>query len=360
MKDLYLTHINEAMNALISANNIPGLKGNSNSVYIVNYMQNNAFAQGLTTDYKMRHMITRDPDDSKLKMKSVDNQDEYGFDNTTDIKGVYRVLDKAGLSEALEKIESNLGNEINEGFIYECILGDKMYTWDQIEFNDKVEKIVPYDELIKGMNESIRNYTLYGKEKAELLAEIKYGDKDLSTIMEEYKNTLLNETTEAEIRKSSLEKAKKTQNDVMDIINSLDSSGKKYLKLDNKNKEYPYLTPDQLQSVLYRALIKDGNIPVSFCDILIEKFDKNNTCYCQVGLATRQDEKYRGKGYASKAATEAVNFIKNNKNNLYNKIILKWEPYNDNIASIEIAKKLGFKLDHEKKDKNILSYVLEV
>ena len=194
MKDNYLIHIYEAMNALISANNMPGLKGtdnNTDSVYIVNYMQNNAFANGLTTDYKMRHMITRDPDDKKLKMKSVDNQDNYGFDCSTSIEGIYKVTNKANLSEGLEKIKANIGKEVDEGFIYECILGDKMYSWDQIEFSDKVERVTPFKDALSAMEESIRNYTLYGKEKAELIYEIKYGNKDMSTLLSEYSNILL-------------------------------------------------------------------------------------------------------------------------------------------------------------------------
>ena len=302
MKELYLTHINEAMNALISANNMPGLKGNSNSVYIVNYMQNNAFAQGLTTDYKMRHMITRDPDDSKLKMKSVDNQDEYGFDNTTDIKGVYRVLDKAGLSEALEKIESNLDNEVSEGFIYECILGDKMYTWDQIEFNDKVEKIVPYDELIKGMNESIRNYTLYGKEKAELISEIKYGNKDMSTLLQEYNNIL----------------------DKYKFINIFDNSIYNYKSkvfIDNErhrciinNEQLEYFIDNSKNNII-------GCISIIFRNYVI--FIENFTIF----------EDYRGK--------ELSKIFLNNIIKKYNINILA--VYKDNNIAINLYKKFNFK-----------------
>ena len=184
MSDNYLTHIYEAMNALVAANDMPGLNSGS-SVYIINYMHNNAFAQALTTDYKMRHGIIRDPEDKKLKFTSVDNQDQYGFDNSTDIKCVYHVMDKAKLSEGLEKIKANIGKEVPEGFIYECVLGDKMYSWDQIDFCDKVEKVVPYDELIKGMNESIRNYTLYGKEKAEILADSIHGNVSITDKLNE-------------------------------------------------------------------------------------------------------------------------------------------------------------------------------
>ena len=176
MSDNYLTHIFEAMNALVAANNMTGLK-DPNEVYIINHMQNNAFAQTLTTDYKLRHGITRDPDDKKLKFTDVDNQDKYGFDNSTDIKGVYHVLDKAKLSEGLSKLYDNIGKEVPEGFIYECILGDKMYSWDQIDFCDKVEKVVPFNELIKGMNESIRNYTLE-TDTSDLSYEIKYGTQE--------------------------------------------------------------------------------------------------------------------------------------------------------------------------------------
>lgn len=194
MRSEYLTHIFEAMNALISANNMPGIQDTGNNVYIVNKLQNNAFTWGMTTDYKMRHMIEKDPEDKKLKLKDVDNQDNYGFDSSTKIDSVWTITDKAGLSEALEKIYENLGNEVDDNFIYETLTGEKMYTLDQIEFSDKVKKITPLEDMIKGMCESIRNYTLYGKEKAELLAEVKYGDKSVSDIINEYKDTLLEES----------------------------------------------------------------------------------------------------------------------------------------------------------------------
>ncbi len=159
MSKSYIASLLEAMNALISGY-MPGMK-DTGSVYIVNYMQNNAFAQALTTDYKMRHMITRDYSDNTLRFVDTVTDDDYGFDNSTDLKKIYRVTDKSHLSEGLEKIKANIGKEVDEGFIYECILGDKMYSWDQIEFSDKVEEVVPFSKLLSNMNESIRNYTLY-------------------------------------------------------------------------------------------------------------------------------------------------------------------------------------------------------
>ena len=191
MRSNYLTHIFEAMNALIAANTMPGIQDSGSSVYIVNKMNNNAFTWGMTIDYKMRHMIEKDPEDKKLKLKDVDNQDQYGFDCSTKIDSIWKVTDKAGLSEALEKIYNNLGNEVSDNFIYETLTGEKMYSMDQIEFSDKVKKITPLDDMIKAMSESIRNYTLYGKWKAELIAEVKYGDKSVSDIITEYRDVLL-------------------------------------------------------------------------------------------------------------------------------------------------------------------------
>lgn len=186
MSEKYITHLYEAMNALMSGY-MPGMK-DAGSVYIVNYMQNNAFAQALTTDYKLRNGITVDPEDKKLKLMTNDESD-YGFANSTDIKGVYRVLDKAHLSEGLEMLKSNIGKEVPIGFIYECILGDKLYTWDQIEFSDKVEKIVPYNTLIKNMNESLRQY-IYDECKVDYI--IKESGKNSSKEIQDINNKIHN------------------------------------------------------------------------------------------------------------------------------------------------------------------------
>ncbi len=227
MADKFLIHIYEAMNALTSGY-MPGMK-DTGSVYIVNYMQNNAFAQALTTDYKMRHMITRDYNDNTLKFVDTVTDDDYGFDNSTDIKKIYRVTDKSHLSEGLEKIRANIGKEVDEGFIYECILGDKMYSWDQIEFSDKVEEIVPFSKLVSNMNESIRNYTLYTDNnidaKDKLTEDILYSNKSMSTLFEECQTEYLNNLSEAQDVSSGR-------------FENIFSRFTSRIKLDNKNKTF--------------------------------------------------------------------------------------------------------------------------
>lgn len=323
MKDGYLTHINEAMNALIAANNMPGIQDTGNNVYIVNRLQNNAFSQGLTVDYKMRHMITVDPVDKKLKMTSVDNQDQYGFDNSTDILGAYRVLDKANLSEGLQKIKDNIGKEVNEGFIFEAILGEKMYSYDQLDYTDKVKKITPIEDMIKSMNESIRNYTLYGKEKAELIAEIKYGNKSVSDIITEYKDTLL-ESEDKSIadphHSRGMNRAAVRTIDLYDddCYNYFDKEEIDYYRNDGRKGEI--LVETEVHSAIGYIYVKPN------------KDERLNS----IG-PFKVFEYYRGKGFGEQLLRDAIT--------KYNANLLK--VYKDNEIAIVLYKKVGFKIFKE-------------
>ena len=357
MRSEYLTHIFEAMNALISANNMPGIQDTGNNVYIVNKLQNNAFTWGMTTDYKMRHMIEKDPEDKKLKLKDVDNQDNYGFDSSTKIDSVWTITDKAGLSEAIEKIYENLGNEVDDNFIYETLTGEKMYTLDQIEFSDKVKKITPLDDMIKGMCESIRNYTLYGKEKAELLAEVKYGDKSVSEIMNEYKDTLLEESVNfrrAEQdddsvlqEKEDLSRTSIIESEDMSTIDNNHTRGEqyKYKAIDLYNDEcYNYF--DKKEIDYYRNGNRQGEILVetdyksTIGYIYVREIKEGNLAGNAVG-PFKVFPDYRGKGYGEILLRDAINKYKANILGVYV----------DNQVAIVLYKKVGFKIVKEMTDK---------
>ena len=320
----YLTHIFEAMNALTSGY-LPGIQDTGNSVYIVNKLQNNAFSMGVTTDYKMRHMITRDPEDKKLKMEDTDNQDDYGFDCSTSIRGIYKVTDKAKLSEGMDKIISNIGNEVDEGFIYECLIGDKMYDYDQIEYSDQVEKVFPFTDSLKAMEESIRNYTLYGKEKAELLAEVKYGDKSVSDIITEYKSVLESEDN------SKLDKNHKRKDQYnYKTIDLYDDECFKYFD----RKEIIYYRNDGRKGEI--LVEKDYNSAIGYIYIKPGKDNKNNI----IG-PFNVFPAYRGRGYGEILLNDAIK--------KYGANLL--EVYKDNEVAIELYKKAGFKVFKEDDNK---------
>lgn len=137
--------------------------------------------------------------------------------------------------------------------------------------------------------------------------------------------------------------------DVNRIINSLNADDRdKVLAGSDK-----YLNFKDGQSVLHRSLVKSGLKNVSFFDVLDDGSD------IQLALAT--DNKYRGKGYGSKAAKDAMDWIDHNKKKLKDdgKKNVVYGVRTDNAASIAIAKKNGFKLDKNSysKDKKWVNYV---
>ena len=128
--------------------------------------------------------------------------------------------------------------------------------------------------------------------------------------------------------------AGKTKKDVEKIISTMSSDDKDKLAIDDDG----YLSYDQGSSVAKRVLLKDGDTPVSFFDILDDGTQYN------VSLGTRNEERYRGKGYATKAAKRGMAYYEKRKDQLGNKPVI-WGVRKDNESSIKIAKSLGFELD---------------
>ena len=128
--------------------------------------------------------------------------------------------------------------------------------------------------------------------------------------------------------------AGKTKKDVEKIISTMSSDDKDKLAIGDDG----YLSYEQGSSVAKRVLLKDGNKPVAFFDILDDGTQYN------VSLGTRNEERYRGKGYATKAAKRGMSYYEKNKDRLGNKPVI-WGVRTDNEPSIKIAKSLGFELD---------------
>ena len=124
------------------------------------------------------------------------------------------------------------------------------------------------------------------------------------------------------------------------------------MNLDDKYKvlagDSEYLKREQGASVVKRILLKKGNVPVSFFDML----DDGDTI--NVALGTRSDPKYRGKGYASAAVKKGLKWADKHEKELRDKNKIVWGVRSDNVASIRIAKKNGFILEKNSanKDKN--------
>lgn len=96
-----------------------------------------------------------------------------------------------------------------------------------------------------------------------------------------------------------------------------------------------YLYYEQGSEVAKRILVRDGDTPVSFFDILDDGDSFN------LALATRSGDQYRGKGYATMAAKKGMYWYDNNKSKFGNRPAV-WGVREDNEASIRLAKKLGF------------------
>lgn len=144
--------------------------------------------------------------------------------------------------------------------------------------------------------------------------------------------------------------AGKTKQYVDEIISTMNSDEKDKLALDESGD---YLTFEDGCSVAKRILEKDGDIPISFFDMFE---DDDNALNLVIG--TRSGDKYRGKGYARKAAKRGMNWYEKNKEKYgYKKIV--WGVRVDNEPSIRLAKSLGFKYEKgsESDDKKWVNYV---
>lgn len=148
-------------------------------------------------------------------------------------------------------------------------------------------------------------------------------------------------------------KAAKTKKYVDDIIESLSyEDADKVLILNNmprkefntkKKKHELYLTLDQGEHVVKRTLLKIGDTPVSFLDLL-DDGDK-----LTVSIATRSGSEYRRKGYADKVAKKTDQWIKRNPDKLKDYKYISWSPLDSNDASKKIAENHGYIFDKKVK-----------
>lgn len=133
-------------------------------------------------------------------------------------------------------------------------------------------------------------------------------------------------------------RAAKTKGDVDDIVSTFSNKERKNFGLNSKDEEY--LSLDQGEYVIKRIVEKYNDVPVAFFDLL----DDGETI--NVALGTRAGDEYRGKGYAKKAAMRGMKWYEKHASEFENKTVV-WAPKKDNVASQNLAKKVGFTLDKE-------------
>ena len=140
-------------------------------------------------------------------------------------------------------------------------------------------------------------------------------------------------------------RADKTRKDVDEIVNSLSKKGKR-----NLDAEDHYLNFEEGQFVVKRFLLKNGDKPVAFFDLIDRGYSKGKQ-NVSVALAVREDE--QGKGYGSEITQQGMDWINKHSDDLGD---IEWGTRVDNTASQELAKKHDFKLDTKKSTKEWNTY----
>lgn len=93
-------------------------------------------------------------------------------------------------------------------------------------------------------------------------------------------------------------------------------------------------------------MTKENGVPVSFIEIWTDGGRGERTG--QISIATRNEEKYRGKGYASKEVEKAIKWA-----DRYGKTMLdelQWIAEKTNTGSNRLAEKYGFVRDVDESD----------
>lgn len=121
-------------------------------------------------------------------------------------------------------------------------------------------------------------------------------------------------------------------NDANNIVSTMDDEDRRLLDLHGKE----YQTPEEEQQIVRRFVKRVGDVPVSFIDLI------GDSTGIAVTIGTRSGDKYRNKGYAKCLAKKAEKWLRKHQDE-FDQIV--WWIMKENVASIRIAKDIGFKLD---------------
>lgn len=124
---------------------------------------------------------------------------------------------------------------------------------------------------------------------------------------------------------------KQSNKDVNNILKSLSDEDLHKLNIE-KGEKY------NSSKVLYRAMKKVGNTPVSVFDI-----EYVNNYIVNATIITRGGDKYRGKGYASEVVKSGLDWWDKNKRRFDGQSV-NWWVREGNIGSIKLAVNNGFGL----------------
>lgn len=131
--------------------------------------------------------------------------------------------------------------------------------------------------------------------------------------------------------------------DVNEIVDTLTDKEKKLLGASLNEKWIEPEFENQILANKAKTIVqREGKTPVSFIEIWT-----NESTTGQIAIATRNDPKYRGKGYASMNVEQAIKWTERYGNTSIKE--LQWIAENTNERSLELAKKHGFKKDKVQK-----------
>lgn len=108
-----------------------------------------------------------------------------------------------------------------------------------------------------------------------------------------------------------------------------------------------------LSNIAKTFLTKNGDTPISALEIWT-----NGGRTGQIAIATRNDEEYRRKGYASKEVERAIKWVERYGNKSIDE--LEWWVDRRNAGSRYLAEKYGFELTNDTDDDDYVRYIRKV
>lgn len=214
IKNKFIESMSSAIGSAIplTPNPIP-YESNKDNYYIIQHMENNAFAYSLTKDPVQHTMYSVDPESKGFYKVFKSDKSKINKKYST-----FKIRDRQKAKELydeLAKIESSnsktffAGNTSND-YIYQRLTeGSKIISDDQIRYDTRFEEVKNFNEEVQDICESVRNFILGDpitrlEEQVSTLSNLVNinessdyvsSDYDMITSIEDYDNKILKAKT---------------------------------------------------------------------------------------------------------------------------------------------------------------------